>query len=264
MGPSGVGKTELAKALAEFLFDDEKAMVRIDMSEYMEKHSVSRLIGAPPGYIGYEEGGVLTNAVRRRPYQVVLFDEAEKAAREVTNIFLQIFDEGHLTDGLGHRVDFRNTILIMTSNLGAMEALGASSDTEARDIMLQAMRTHFPPEFINRLDDTITFHRLKPENMKPIVEIQLRNVEKLLEEKRNTLSVTDRAKQWLAEKGYHAMYGARPLKRVIDKYILDALAVQVLDGHFKEGDHISVDISKDGESLTLSSKIMNDNTQKSS
>jgi len=236
LGPSGVGKTELTKALAEFLFDDASAMVRIDMSEYMERFSVSRLIGAPPGYVGYEEGGTLTEAVRRRPYQIVLFDEVEKAHKEVANLLLQVFDEGHLTDSQGRRVDFRNTIIILTSNLGASELnLDPSLPDETRDdVMRHAVREHFPPEFINRLDETIVFKPLSREAMLPIVEIQLRAVRKLLDEKRVKLEVSDAGKEWLAEEGFDPQYGARPLKRAVHAHILEPLSRALLSGTVTE------------------------------
>jgi len=243
LGPTGVGKTELTKALAGFLFDDDTALVRIDMSEYMEKHAVARLIGAPPGYVGYEEGGALTEAVRRRPYQVVLFDEVEKAHPDVFNVLLQVLDDGRLTDGQGRTVDFRNTLLIMTSNLGAEYLVNqpAGQDTEAvRDEVMGVVRSHFRPEFLNRVDEIILFHRLKREEMGAIVEIQLGRLQKLLEERKITLDVDADARNWLADKGYDPAYGARPLKRVIQKNVQDPLAEQLLSGSIHDGEHVPV------------------------
>eukprot|EP00457_Paulinella_chromatophora_P001552 gb/GEZN01001554.1/.p1 GENE.gb/GEZN01001554.1/~~gb/GEZN01001554.1/.p1 ORF type:complete len:816 (+),score=129.84 gb/GEZN01001554.1/:350-2449(+) len=254
LGPSGVGKTELAKALAEFLFDDEGAMVRVDMSEYMERHSVSRLIGAPPGYIGYEEGGVLTEAVRRRPYQVVLLDEVEKAHREVMNILLQVFDEGWLTDSHGRKVDFRNTTIIMTSNLGAhLAAQTWENDARASRVMIDAMREHFPPEFINRLDDVVCFNRLKEENMLPIVDIQIKSLQKLLEEKRLSLILTKEARAWLAKRGFDPQYGARPLKRTIHEHLLSPLSVSILSGEILDNSTVKVSVDPSQEKLAFSS-----------
>jgi len=243
LGPTGVGKTELARALAEFLFDDEQAMVRIDMSEFMEKHSVARLIGAPPGYVGYEEGGYLTEAVRRRPYSVVLFDEVEKAHPEVFNVLLQILDDGRLTDGKGRTVDFKNTVLIMTSNIGSqwIQDLGAREHEEMRRRVLEALRAQFKPEFLNRVDDVVIFHALSLENLKEIVEIQLRNLRKRLAERKMDLQLSDRAKQILAKEGFDPVYGARPLKRAIQRLIQDPLALKILEGEFSEGDTIEVD-----------------------
>jgi ATP-dependent Clp protease ATP-binding subunit ClpB len=250
MGPTGVGKTELARALAEFLFDDEQAMVRIDMSEFMEKHSVARLIGAPPGYVGYEEGGFLTEAVRRRPYSIVLMDEIEKAHAEVFNILLQILDDGRLTDGHGRTVDFKNTVVIMTSNIGSqwIVDLGEKDYEEMRRRVMDAMRAHFKPEFLNRVDELIIFHGLGIEQIKAIVEIQLGKLEKRLLERRIGLKMTDHAKEWLAKEGFDPAYGARPLKRVIQKEIQDKLALKLLEGKFKEGDTVTVDVdSRKGE-----------------
>ncbi len=229
LGPTGVGKTELARALAEFLFDDEQAMVRIDMSEFMEKHSVARLIGAPPGYVGYEEGGYLTEAVRRRPYSVVLFDEVEKAHPEVFNVLLQILDDGRLTDGKGRTVDFKNTVLIMTSNIGSqwIQELRASEHEEMRRRVLEALRAHFKPEFLNRVDDIVIFHALSIENIKEIVEIQLKNLRRRLAERKMDLHLTERAKQILAKEGFDPVYGARPLKRAIQRLIQDPLALKI-------------------------------------
>ncbi|MGV0746206.1 ATP-dependent chaperone ClpB [Mycolicibacterium sp. XJ870] len=242
LGPTGVGKTELAKALAEFLFDDERAMVRIDMSEYGEKHSVARLVGAPPGYIGYDQGGQLTEAVRRRPYTVVLFDEIEKAHPDVFDVLLQVLDEGRLTDGQGRTVDFRNTILILTSNLGA-------GGTEEQ--VMAAVRSAFKPEFINRLDDVIIFEGLKPEELVSIVDIQLEQLAKRLAQRRLILEVSLPAKKWLAERGFDPLYGARPLRRLVQQAIGDQLAKMLLAGEVHDGDVVPVNVSADGESLVL-------------
>jgi len=249
LGPTGVGKTELTKALAAFLFDDEHAMVRIDMSEFMEKHSVSRLIGAPPGYVGYDEGGVLTEAVRRRPYQVVLFDEIEKAHPDVFNVLLQVLDDGRLTDGQGRTVDFRNTLIIMTSNLGSeyLVSLGEDQDVDVvRNQVMNVVRSHFRPEFLNRIDEIILFHRLKRENMGAIVDIQMDRLRKLLTDRKIELVVSDAARNWLADKGYDPAYGARPLKRVIQKNVQDPLAEDILGGTVKDGDVVDVGVA-DGE-----------------
>ncbi|MCJ2061796.1 ATP-dependent chaperone ClpB [Methylobacterium sp. J-088] len=243
LGPTGVGKTELTKALAGFLFDDDTALVRIDMSEYMEKHAVARLIGAPPGYVGYEEGGALTEAVRRRPYQVVLFDEVEKAHPDVFNVLLQVLDDGRLTDGQGRTVDFRNTLLIMTSNLGSEYLVNqpAGAQTEAvRDEVMGVVRSHFRPEFLNRVDEIILFHRLARSEMGAIVEIQLGRLQKLLDDRKITLTVDEEAKNWLADKGYDPAYGARPLKRVIQKNVQDPLAELVLSGKLHDGETVPV------------------------
>jgi ATP-dependent Clp protease ATP-binding subunit ClpB len=244
MGPTGVGKTELARALAEFLFDDEQAMVRIDMSEYMEKHSVARLIGAPPGYVGYEEGGFLTEAVRRRPYSIVLMDEIEKAHPEVFNILLQILDDGRLTDGHGRTVDFKNTVVIMTSNIGSqwIMDLGEKDYEEMRRRVMDAVKAHFKPEFLNRIDELVIFRSLGLEQIKAIVEIQVKKLEKRLLERRIQLNMTERAKEWLAKEGFDPAYGARPLKRVIQKEIQDKLALRILEGKFKEGSAITADV----------------------
>ena len=240
LGPTGVGKTELTKALAEFLFDDESAISRLDMSEYMEKHSVSRMIGAPPGYVGYEEGGALTEAVRRRPYQVVLLDEIEKAHPDVFNVLLQVLDDGRLTDGQGRTVDFRNTIIIMTSNLGS-ERLQLVDDAEdARDGVMASVRGHFRPEFLNRIDEVILFRKLAEEHMGAIVDIQLGYLERLLADRRLTISIDAGARSWLATKGYDPAYGARPLKRVIQKELQDPLARLLLEGKIKDGENIQV------------------------
>src|SRR5438477_6012602 len=246
LGPTGVGKTELTKALAEFLFDDESALVRIDMSEYMEKHSVSRLIGAPPGYVGYDEGGSLTEAVRRRPYQVILFDEVEKAHPDVFNVLLQVLDDGRLTDGQGRTVDFRNTLIVLTSNLGseALANLPDGADIErARPAVMEAVRAAFRPEFLNRLDEVLLFRRLSREDMKGIVEIQLRHRQKLLAERKITLDIDGAAEAWLADKGYDPVYGARPLKRVIQRELQNPLAQQILEGRIPDGSTVHVTAS---------------------
>jgi ATP-dependent Clp protease ATP-binding subunit ClpB len=243
LGPTGVGKTELTKALATFLFDDESALVRIDMSEYMEKHSVARLIGAPPGYVGYEEGGALTEAVRRRPYQVVLFDEIEKAHADVFNVLLQVLDDGRLTDGQGRTVDFRNTLIIMTSNLGSEYLVNQpeGQDTDAvREEVMGVVRGHFRPEFLNRVDEIILFHRLQRSEMGAIVDIQLGRLRRLLEDRKIDLQVETEARDWLAERGYDPAYGARPLKRVIQKHVQDALAEQILAGEIHDGETVPV------------------------
>ena len=245
LGPTGVGKTELTKALASYLFDDEQAMVRIDMSEYMEKHSVSRLIGAPPGYVGYDEGGALTEAVRRRPYQVVLFDEVEKAHPDVFNVLLQVLDDGRLTDGQGRVVNFKNTLIIMTSNLGSeyLVALGENQDVdEVRDQVMGLVKGAFRPEFLNRLDEIILFHRLKRTQMGAIVDIQMQRLRKLLIDRKIDVTLSDEARTLLAEKGYDPAYGARPLKRVIQKSIQDALAEEILAGRVKDGDQVEVGV----------------------
>ncbi len=248
LGPTGVGKTELTKALASYLFDDETAMVRVDMSEFMEKHSVARLIGAPPGYVGYEEGGALTEAVRRRPYQVVLFDEVEKAHGDVFNVLLQVLDDGRLTDGQGRTVDFRNTLIIMTSNLGSefLAAQGEGEDAEAvRGPVMDAVKSHFRPEFLNRLDEIILFHRLQRTQMSKIVEIQLARLQKLLDDRKMELDLEDDAMGWLADKGYDPAYGARPLKRVIQKQVQDPLAEMLLAGSLSDGQTIKVSAGTD-------------------
>ena len=247
LGPTGVGKTELARALAEFLFDDEQAMIRIDMSEYQEKHTVSRLIGAPPGYVGYEEAGQLTEAVRRRPYAVVLFDEIEKAHAEVLNVLLQLLDDGRLTDGKGRTVDFKNTVVIMTSNVGshfiAEEARrsGGAVDEHVKRQVLDALRAHFRPEFINRIDEVIVFHALTREQMRSIIDIQLRGLTRRLEDRKIRVELTGRAKDLLIAEAYDPTYGARPLKRTIQRRVLDPLAMRVLQGDFHEGDSIRID-----------------------
>ena len=247
LGPTGVGKTELTKALAAFLFDDENALLRVDMSEYMEKHSVARLIGAPPGYVGYEEGGALTEAVRRRPYQVILFDEIEKAHPDVFNVLLQVLDEGRLTDGQGRTVDFRNTLIVMTSNIGAdlLVSLGENDDVEkVRDQVMSLVRANFRPEFLNRVDEIILFHRLKRSQMGAIVDIQVARLQKLLDERKVTIELSPEAREFLATKGYDPAYGARPLKRVIQKELQDPLAGKILAGEIKDGDRIKVGLSK--------------------
>jgi ATP-dependent Clp protease ATP-binding subunit ClpB len=256
LGPTGVGKTELTKALAEFLFDDENALLRIDMSEYMEKHSVARLIGAPPGYVGYEEGGALTEAVRRRPYQVVLFDEIEKAHPDVFNVLLQVLDDGRLTDGQGHRVDFRNTLIVMTSNLGAdflVNQPEGEDSAAVQDQVMAVVRASFRPEFLNRVDEIILFHRLKRSDMGKIVDIQIRRLQKLLEDRKITITLDASARDWLAEKGYDPAYGARPLKRAIQKALQDPLAELILQGAIREGENITVTAAKHG--LAFNGKV---------
>ncbi len=255
LGPTGVGKTELTKALAEYLFNDETAMVRLDMSEYMEKHSVSRLIGAPPGYVGYDEGGALTEAVRRRPYQVVLFDEIEKAHPDVFNVLLQVLDDGRLTDGQGRTVDFRNTLIIMTSNLGSEFLVNQpeGEDTSAvREQVMGMVRAHFRPEFLNRVDEIILFHRLQKSEMGRIVEIQFSRLTRLLEERKVVLTLDDAARDWLAAKGWDPAYGARPLKRVIQRHVQDPLAEMILAGEIVDGDRVA--ISTEGNVLTFNGK----------
>ncbi|MDM7998587.1 MAG: ATP-dependent chaperone ClpB [Dehalococcoidia bacterium] len=248
LGPTGVGKTELARALAEFLFDDESAMIRLDMSEYMEKHTVSRLIGAPPGYVGYDEGGQLTEAVRRRPYSVVLFDEIEKAHMDVFNTLLQILEDGRLTDGHGRTVDFKNTVVIMTSNLGSQwfTDLTPGNEDEVRQRVMDALRAHFRPEFLNRVDEVIIFHPLSRDQIMQIVDIQMRSLRRRLEERHMTVELTEAAKEFLVSEGFDPNYGARPLKRTIQRRILDPLALKVLDGTFKDGDHVIVDANDQG------------------
>ena len=245
LGPTGVGKTELARALAEFLFDDEQAMIRIDMSEYQEKHTVSRMLGAPPGYVGYEEAGQLTEAVRRRPYAVVLLDEIEKAHADVLNVLLQLLDDGRLTDGKGRTVDFKNTVVIMTSNLGSQfiadsQSLGEVPEGARRQVM-EALRGHFRPEFLNRIDEIIFFHALGKAHMKRIIDIQVGGLVQRLEERKIHVELTDAAKERLVNEGYDPIYGARPLKRTIQRRVLDPLAMRVLEGAFGEGDTVTVD-----------------------
>jgi ATP-dependent Clp protease ATP-binding subunit ClpB len=256
LGPTGVGKTELTKALAEFLFDDERAMVRIDMSEFMEKHSVSRLIGAPPGYVGYDEGGVLTEAVRRRPYQVILFDEVEKAHEDVFNVLLQVLDDGRLTDGQGRTVDFKNTIIVLTSNLGS-DIL--ATQPEGEDIamaykgVMEMVRAHFRPEFLNRLDEIVLFHRLQRNDMAAIVDIQLARLRKLLADRNIALELDRTATDWLAREGYDPVYGARPLKRVIQRSLQNVLAGFILDGSVKDGE--TVRVSAGGDGLVINGRL---------
>jgi ATP-dependent Clp protease ATP-binding subunit ClpB len=249
LGPTGVGKTELSKALAAFLFDEESALLRVDMSEYMEKHSVARLIGAPPGYVGYEEGGSLTEAVRRRPYQVILFDEIEKAHPDVFNVLLQVLDDGRLTDGQGRTVDFRNTIIILTSNIGAeflvSQKEGEDSDAVA-DLVMAEVRQKFRPEFLNRLDDIILFHRLQRSDMGKIVDIQMGRLQKLLTDRKITIEINDQARSWIANRGYDPAYGARPLKRVIQRHMQDPLAEQILAGRIKDGETVKITV-RDGD-----------------
>jgi ATP-dependent Clp protease ATP-binding subunit ClpB len=253
MGPTGVGKTELARALAEFLFDSEKAMVRIDMTEYMEKHAVSRLIGAPPGYVGYDEGGQLTEAVRRRPYAVILFDEIEKAHPDVFNILLQVLDDGRLTDGKGRTVNFQNTVLIMTSNVASdlIQEMARRGDApDLKDKLMEALRATFRPEFLNRIDEIVTFRALGPAEIEKIVDIQMRDLRRRLAERKITVELTDEARKTLAERGYDPVFGARPLKRAIQRMIENPLAVEVLAGKFREGDHVIVD-TRDRETFTF-------------
>jgi ATP-dependent Clp protease ATP-binding subunit ClpB len=246
LGPTGVGKTETARALAEFLFDDEHSMIRIDMSEYMEKHSVARLIGAPPGYVGYDEGGQLTEAVRRRPYSVILFDEIEKAHPDVFNILLQVLDDGRLTDSKGRTVDFKNTVLIMTSNLGAhlLQSENLESESafeEAREQVMQLLRQSFRPEFLNRIDDVVIFRPLNEEQLVHIVDLRLADLRKLLEPRKITLELTSNARHQLLLTGYDRQYGARPMKRAIQHLIQDPLAIKILDGEILQGDHVRID-----------------------
>jgi ATP-dependent Clp protease ATP-binding subunit ClpB len=248
LGPTGVGKTELARALAEFLFDDERAMVRLDMSEYMEKHTVARLVGAPPGYVGFEEGGQLTEAVRRRPYSVLLLDEVEKAHPDVFNVLLQILDDGRLTDGQGRTVDFKNTVVIMTSNIGSqyIQEYGGVDTEEMRSRVMDALRSHFRPEFLNRIDDIILFSSLDAEQIKEIVGIQLEGLKKRLAGRRLTLEVSEGAVQRIALEGFDPVYGARPLKRAIQKEIENPLAMRLIEGSFHDGDTIQVDVDPEG------------------
>jgi ATP-dependent Clp protease ATP-binding subunit ClpB len=246
LGPTGVGKTELAKTLAEFMFDTEQAIIRMDMSEYMEKHAVARLIGAPPGYVGYEEGGYLTEAVRRKPYSVILFDEIEKAHPDVFNILLQILDDGRLTDGKGRTVNFRNTIIIMTSNIGTDLIQEISDPEEMERRMMDALRLRFKPEFLNRVDDMIIFHSLSKEHLQSIVDIQLSYLKNRLQEHHYEIDVSKGVKAWIADVGYDPIYGARPLKRAIQRYIENPLALKILEGTFKEGDNILIDMDENG------------------
>jgi ATP-dependent Clp protease ATP-binding subunit ClpB len=252
LGPTGVGKTEMARALAELLFDDEQNMIRIDMSEYQERHTVSRLVGAPPGYVGYDEAGQLSEAVRRRPYSVVLFDEIEKAHPDVLNVLLQVMDDGRLTDAQGRTVDFKNVVLVMTSNVGS-QWIAEAREGELEDVReraLEAVRTHFRPEFLNRIDETIVFHPLGREHLREIVDIQLKNVRARLADRKIQLEVTDRAKDLLAEAGFDPVYGARPLRRTIQRMLLDQLAQRMLAGEFTEGMTVRVDAQDGGLSFT--------------
>ncbi|WP_348764158.1 AAA family ATPase, partial [Hyphomonas atlantica] len=252
VGPTGVGKTELTKALAEFMFDDDTAILRLDMSEFSEKHSVARLIGAPPGYVGYDEGGVLTEAVRRRPYQVVLFDEVEKAHPDLFNTLLQVLDDGRLTDGQGRTVDFKNTIIIMTSNLGA-DALASGEEGDvsdaAKEAVMGAIRMHFRPEFINRIDEIVFFKRLGRGEIDHIVDIQMERLEGLLKDRKMTLQLSLDARNWLAARGYDPVYGARPLKRVIQKELQDPLARLLLEGRIHDGE--TIEIGVEGDQLAI-------------
>jgi ATP-dependent Clp protease ATP-binding subunit ClpC len=263
LGPTGVGKTELARALAEYLFDDEDNMVRIDMSEYGERHTVSRLIGAPPGYVGYEEAGQLTEAVRRRPYRVVLFDEIEKAHPDVFNVLLQVLDDGRLTDGHGRTVDFRNTIIIMTSNIGTAEfergSIGfqagnrKSSDEERqRDAVMEALKKSFRPEFLNRVDDFIIFHQLSPEELGQIIELMVDKVRERLSDREIGIELSEAAKNWLVDEGFDPAYGARPLRRAVERYIENEIAKRVLSGEFTDG--VTVEVGAEGGKLTFAKK----------
>ena len=255
LGPTGVGKTELARSLADFLFDSQQAMIRIDMSEYMEKHSVARLIGAPPGYVGYDEGGMLTESVRRRPYSVILFDEIEKAHPDVFNVLLQVLDDGRMTDGKGRTVDFKNTIMIMTSNLGSqlIMDMGSTNPDELQLKIDELLHRQFKPEFLNRVDEIITFQALSQDYLLQIVDIQINRMAKRLKEHKYAVTLTDEAKQFLVETGYNPAYGARPLKRAIQRFIEDPLALKILEGKFVEGDHISIDRG-DGNQLIFIEK----------
>ncbi len=266
LGPTGVGKTELARALAEFLFDDDRAMIRVDMSEYMEKHSVSRLVGAPPGYIGHDEGGQLTEPVRRRPYAVVLFDEVEKAHADVWNILLQVLDDGRLTDGQGRTVDFKNTIIVLTSNLGSahIQAVEEKKDLDAglrrelvRRGVMEELRKSFRPEFLNRLDDVVVFDRLEAAQIRQIVDIQLTAFTARIRPRELSVEVSESARAWLAEAGWDPQYGARPLKRAIRKNVEDPLATKLLAGEFPAGTHITVDHGVGDAGLTFGSRIQN-------
>jgi ATP-dependent Clp protease ATP-binding subunit ClpB len=257
LGPTGVGKTELARALAEFLFDDEHALIRIDMSEYQEKHTVSRMIGAPPGYVGYDEAGQLTEAVRRRPYSVVLFDEIEKAHADVLNVLLQLLDDGRLTDGKGRTVDFKNVVVIMTSNVGSQYIADHTGELSegVRRAVTETLRQHFRPEFLNRVDEIIFFHSLSMEHMTHIVDIQVRSLLKRLEDRKIHVELSDRAREFLVADGYDPMYGARPLKRTLQRRVLDPLAMKVLEGEFKEGDRVTVDVGDNGLVFTKAQAV---------
>jgi ATP-dependent Clp protease ATP-binding subunit ClpB len=253
LGPTGVGKTELARSLAELLFDDERAMVRIDMSEYMEKHSVARLIGAPPGYVGYEEGGQLTEIVRRRPYCVILLDEIEKAHADVFNVLLQLLDDGRLTDGQGRTVDFRNTVVIMTSNIGSEIFQQGEESGSHREYIMDRLRQHFRPEFLNRVDEVVIFEPLKREQIRDIVDIQVERLSKRLGDKRIKIELSDSARDLLADLGYDPVYGARPLKRVIKRMVLDPLAMQILEGNISDDSVVSID--RDGDQLKFEENV---------
>ena len=256
LGPTGVGKTETARALAEFLFDDEQAMVRIDMSEYMEKHAVARLIGAPPGYVGYDEGGQLTEAIHRRPYAVILFDEIEKAHPDVFNVLLQVMDDGRLTDAKGRTVDFKNTVLIMTSNLGAAMLAGETLKTEhdfdmARESVMRVLREHFRPEFLNRVDDIVIYRQLGNAQLSKILDMRLNEVRKLLEDRAISLELTEAARQLILASGSDAAYGARPLKRALQRMVQDPLAIKILDGEVLHGAHVRIDVDRKSNQLTF-------------
>ena len=252
LGPTGVGKTELAKALAEFLFDDERAMVRVDMSEYSEKHSVARLVGAPPGYVGYEEGGQLTEAVRRRPYSVILLDEVEKAHPEVFDVLLQVLDDGRLTDGQGRTVDFRNSIMILTSNMGSQFLIDTDVPfDERKDQVLAVVRQQFRPEFLNRLDAMVMFNPLDREELMRIARIQIEQLQRRLDERRISIELTEDARQWLVNTGFDPIYGARPLRRLVQTAVGDKLAVAILSGDIKDGDLVTVGADPDGSGLIL-------------